>query len=192
MKLCKKCETINADSAQYCKKCGAPLDASQHSYGGGYNPQTTTSVSSHTGRPQGFSGSAPKPVSPQPTPPPVQPQQTPPSSNVYPPSTPTPPSMFSHVASFSGRIRRLEFGLTYIMVTLMSLPFNLALAFEEDPSLAASISFLIAYYILYAQGAKRCHDFGLSGWFQLIPFFFLVMLFKEGDCDPNEYGPASK
>ena len=47
-------------------------------------------------------------------------------------------------------------------------------------------------WFAYAQGAKRCHDMGRSGWWQLIPFYVFVMLFVEGDHRENEYGPSPK
>jgi uncharacterized membrane protein YhaH (DUF805 family) len=45
---------------------------------------------------------------------------------------------------------------------------------------------------MLAQGAKRCHDRGNSGWYQLIPFYSLWMLFAEGDQQANSYGNPVK
>ena len=45
-----------------------------------------------------------------------------------------------------------------------------------------------------AQGAKRCHDMGNNGWFQVIPFYHFFMLFTRGRSEKNKYGnnPKSK
>jgi len=48
------------------------------------------------------------------------------------------------------------------------------------------------FWFMWAQGAKRCHDRGNSGWFQLIPFYRLWMMFAESDYGPNEYGENPK
>ena len=57
-----------------------------------------------------------------------------------------------------------------------------------------ALIFIVFYWILLAQGAKRCHDIGNSGFFQLIPFYIFVMLFQEGESKQNKYGvnPKSK
>lgn len=102
--------------------------------------------------------------------------------------------MFSHVFSFNGRIRRLEYCITYLLLSIWCLPIQLL---DEDAiSLGYAIFFLVTlipcYWILYAQGAKRCHDRGNSGWYQLIPFYVLWMMFAEGDKGDNEYGHSPK
>ena len=63
-----------------------------------------------------------------------------------------------------------------------------------------SLTLLILYFIImilwvaFAAGAKRCHDLGKSGWWQLIPFYFIVLMFKDGQSGDNKYGanPKSK
>ena len=47
-------------------------------------------------------------------------------------------------------------------------------AAESDAASALLILYLIMlvpyFWFIWAQGAKRCHDRGNSGWFQIIPF----------------------
>lgn len=100
-------------------------------------------------------------------------------------------SMFSHSFSFSGRIRRLEYGISLIIYEV----WNVLSAFIAS-SINDANGGLILYYLLLipgwwflcAQGTKRCHDRGSSGWYQIIPFYGLVMLFGGGDYGPNDYG----
>ncbi|MDR0754092.1 MAG: DUF805 domain-containing protein [Prevotellaceae bacterium] len=44
------------------------------------------------------------------------------------------------------------------------------------------------FLILVAKSVQRCHDLGVNGFYQLIPFFFLFMLFIKGQNCPNKYG----
>jgi nitrogenase molybdenum-iron protein alpha chain len=63
-------------------------------------------------------------------------------------------------------------------------------AAESDAASALLILYLIMLvpycWFIWAQGAKRCHDRGNSGWYQIIPFYGFWMLFAEGTkgaCD---------
>jgi uncharacterized membrane protein YhaH (DUF805 family) len=96
--------------------------------------------------------------------------------------------MFKNPFSFSGRIRRLEYGLSYI-IFLVSF-FILGIFSEILEETESIIFFLIlpVYWFIIAQGTKRCHDLGNSGFFQLIPFYGLVMIFSEGQHGLNKYG----
>lgn len=103
--------------------------------------------------------------------------------------------MFKHVFSFKGRIRRTEFGLSYIIFFVWYLVFEAVTEINGvNPMLALFIILLIvpAYWFLWAQGAKRCHNRGNSGWYQIIPFYFLVMLFGGSESGINDYGTNPK
>jgi uncharacterized membrane protein YhaH (DUF805 family) len=99
-----------------------------------------------------------------------------------------PPKMFSAPFSFEGRIRRTEYGISliiYFLAYVVILPLS-------DSSSVFAIAYIPLLWFLWAQGAKRCHDRGNSGWYQLIPFYVLWMLFAEGDSNNNEYANSPK
>ena len=62
----------------------------------------------------------------------------------------------------------------------------------ENMALFYLLLFFPALWFIWAQGAKRCHDRGNSGWYQLIPFYALWMFFGEGEECDNEYGSDPK
>ena len=99
--------------------------------------------------------------------------------------------MFKKPFSFEGRIRRLEYGLSYlIFVGSIVLFATLADFFNESPFLAIGVIPMI--WFILAQVVKRCHDRGNSGWYLLIPFYRVILLFAESDYGPNKYGPNPK
>ncbi len=108
--------------------------------------------------------------------------------------------MFKNTFSFEGRIRRLEYGLSHIIgafsLYALFLIFALtAVSVNADAeNLTPVIYLLYIPYLLFiwAQGAKRCHDLGHSGWWQLIPFYGLWMTFQDGQHGGNEYGENPK
>jgi uncharacterized membrane protein YhaH (DUF805 family) len=98
-------------------------------------------------------------------------------------------SMFAAPFSFDGRIRRLEYGLSFI-ISLAVIIFS-TLIFGDYTAIDW-IFIILANWFNYAQGCKRSHDVGKSGWWQLIPFYCLYILFAEGDRGENEYGSNPK
>ncbi len=114
--------------------------------------------------------------------------------------------MFKAPFSFEGRIRRTEYGLSVIIYAVALVIIQLflsALMMGSSSSYSSSndeggiiVMFLIfsfpILWFLWAQGAKRCHDLGNSGWWQLIPFYGLWLLFDDGQFGPNQYGDNPK
>jgi len=102
--------------------------------------------------------------------------------------------MFKDPFTFHGRIRRKEYALSFFIYSAMSLFIKVM---HEDSD-KASINFVIyallalMLWFLFAQGAKRCHDLGRSGWLQLVPFYFVWLIFAEGRRGKNQYGEDPK
>lgn len=108
------------------------------------------------------------------------------------------PGMFSQSFSFKGRIRRTEYGLSIIIVSFINLFLSLIISeaeYSDSPEGLIALYFILLIPLLWfvwAQGAKRCHDLGNSGFFQLIPLYGFWMLFASGDTMHNEYGHSPK
>lgn len=88
------------------------------------------------------------------------------------------------IFSFKGRVGR--FGAVLIVVSIFS--WVSFLFYNPDADLSYWIPMLFCFYLYLTLGAKRCHDLNHTGWFQLIPFYILVMLFAAGDDEKNDYG----
>jgi uncharacterized membrane protein YhaH (DUF805 family) len=115
----------------------------------------------------------------------VEPNNTNPIHNDY---TPVKQSMFKAPFSFDGRIRRTEYGISLI-IYFISYFILLKLSYSVS---IFGLAFIPLLWFFWAQGAKRCHDRGNSGWYQIIPFYIFWLLFAEGDLGENEYGSSPK
>ncbi len=109
--------------------------------------------------------------------------------------------MFKRPFSFKVRIRRTEYGLSLIINFFLNMYlYVVAMAMAMAEVKSASEAFFAAVGILnvaqiwfsWAQSCKRCHDRGHSGWWQLIPFYSLVLLFGKGEPGSNRYGDNPK
>ena len=104
--------------------------------------------------------------------------------------------MFSNPFSFNGRIGRLEYFLTHLVclcynMIILFILFSLA-GKSGVPTFIQDICCIPSIWFGLAQGAKRCHDRGNSGWFQIIPFYYIIMLFGDGERHRNQYGEDPK
>lgn len=98
--------------------------------------------------------------------------------------------------SSKGRIRRSEYNYILITVIVLFTAGIIVLKAElEEPTYVVSafdlIYVLIGIFLIWAAGAagaKRCHDMGKSGYYQLIPFYFIWLMVAEGENGKNRYG----
>lgn len=103
---------------------------------------------------------------------------------------------FRHPFSFRGRIRRGEYGLSYLIYMIWYIVFRALSEKEDDLTIGEGLFILLSVvpmcWFFFAQSSKRCHDLGHSGWWILIPFYSLFLLFREGMPEANEYGDSPK
>ena len=102
-----------------------------------------------------------------------------------------PQEMFEKPFSFEGRIRRLEYGISNIIYAAIAIFLNYKV--DNDYNLRwIYIAYIPMMWFLLAQNTKRCHELGNSGWYQLIPFYGLWLLFADGNKGSNQYGNNPK
>lgn len=100
-------------------------------------------------------------------------------------------NVLQNYATFSGRARRAEYWYFGLLSTIISIILTVI-------ELTVGISFISTVYSVailvpsLAVGVRRMHDVGKSGWFLLIPFYNLILLFTAGEEGVNNYGPDPK
>lgn len=96
--------------------------------------------------------------------------------------------------TFSGRIRRRTYWIVGVILGFISNILTTMLDASCDDLTIAMIflTIIVLAYMLFANGAKRCHDLGHNGWWQLIPFYSLWLAFQDSEPGTNEYGPNPK
>lgn len=102
-------------------------------------------------------------------------------------------TMFQKPFSFEGRIRRTEYALSLIGYFVFA--FIMSEVTLDGNAGLGSLFFLLfigVFWLLLAQGCKRCHDLGHSGWYQIIPFYFVWLVFAKGELGTNKYGLSPK
>jgi uncharacterized membrane protein YhaH (DUF805 family) len=108
--------------------------------------------------------------------------------------------MFKNPFSFEGRIRRLEYWFTgficsiYLFSAVLLLRLLGVVGGNDGfwDGMAFVLVIIPAIWFNLSQTAKRCHDRGSSGWWMLIPFYNLILLFGDSEVGDNEYGPNPK
>jgi uncharacterized membrane protein YhaH (DUF805 family) len=105
-------------------------------------------------------------------------------------------SVLTKYATFSGRARRSEFWWFYLAYILASIVVSIIDQMIGSPVLGVLLTLGLIVPTL-AVGARRLHDIGKSGWWQLIGIVPLVgaivlIVFFCQDSQPgtNKYGPS--
>jgi len=96
--------------------------------------------------------------------------------------------------SFKGRIRRTEYVLSLIIIMVAN-----AIITKATQGQSVMVTMILknilegpVVWFFLAQAAKRCHDIGKNGWWQLIPIWSLLLIDQAGDEGTNEYGESPK
>jgi uncharacterized membrane protein YhaH (DUF805 family) len=76
--------------------------------------------------------------------------------------------------SFSGRVSRFDYVFRFLLPLVVVHAAVIALAPPLQFNVAFGALVLLSLWPSWAVGAKRCHDRGRSGWFQLIVLIPLV------------------
>ena len=110
---------------------------------------------------------------------------------------------FNKYATFSGRASRSEYWFFYLFTIIASIVTwvidTMLLGYGADDTGAISLIFQIIIILpSLAVGARRLHDIGKSGWWQLlvitlIGIILLIVWFATiGSSKKNNYGPTIK
>jgi tetratricopeptide (TPR) repeat protein len=99
--------------------------------------------------------------------------------------------MFKDAFSFHGRIRGTEYGISF-SIAVIALLIIKSIAETSSDAEVIYLAYIPLYWFLFAQGAKRSHDLDNSGWWQVIPFYALWLIFEKGSIGTNRYGNDPK
>lgn len=115
-------------------------------------------------------------------------------------------TVLNRYVQFSGRARRSEYWYWVLFIFVVNIGINLIVGFSggEGSSFFALILALVLFIFSlgvllphFAVTARRLHDTGRSGWWQLVQLIpligFILMIYwctRPGEPTDNQYGPA--
>jgi uncharacterized membrane protein YhaH (DUF805 family) len=98
--------------------------------------------------------------------------------------------MFLNSFSFEGRIQRTEYIISFLIYVITAGILSQIIDMEGLGIFA--VLWIPLFWFIWAQGAKRCHDLGNNGWWQIIPFYVMFLIFEAGQEKKNKYGHSLK
>lgn len=93
---------------------------------------------------------------------------------------------FNAPFSFNGFIDRTEWIISVLLFWGYYHLVVLGVALEEYNTFFMYIFLIPAYWFFFAQGVKRCHDRGNSGWNILIPFYWVWLMIAGTDREGGD------
>lgn len=107
---------------------------------------------------------------------------------------------FGNLFSFDGRIRRKQYTIGFCVgFAAFFVLLYLESFLNHSNAIYKNIDYLIGwpitltfFWFYSALKAKRCHDCGNSGWWQLVPCIGWFLFFANSNKGNNKYGPNPK
>lgn len=94
--------------------------------------------------------------------------------------------MFKNPFSFEGKIGRLEYFISVILFIILISISRLINSLGGEFEQYSLFFYAFTYWIIFAQGTKRCHDLNNPGWTQLVPLYIIWLLFVGGVQEHNK------
>ncbi|MBC7425959.1 MAG: DUF805 domain-containing protein [Bacteroidia bacterium] len=108
--------------------------------------------------------------------------------------------MLKRSFSFNGRARKKEYFLSVVIFLVLVYGGSYFIDvitnsitgknFSEKSSAMEWLEVLIliiAYWFMLSQSTRRCHDIGRSGWWCLLPFYWLVLIRHPSSPEGEDY-----
>lgn len=92
------------------------------------------------------------------------------------------------IFSFKGRAQRSEYWAVNLLIAILG---RMSEMIPDDAFENIAVSLGVIVLTILATNARRCHDLGHSGFWQLIPFYGIWMGFVKGEELANVYGSAA-
>lgn len=99
-------------------------------------------------------------------------------------------SLFKRLFSYEGRIMRTEYIISFTIFLVLYVAMDRIILTGINPIIM--LAYIPLFWFLLAQGAKRCHDRGNNGWYQIIPFYLFWLLSAKSSDGENQYGVKPK
>ena len=102
--------------------------------------------------------------------------------------------------NFEGRARRKEFWMFVLFASIFAFALGFIDAMVGIAPVGLGVLFQIAVFVpSIAVGARRLHDVGKSGWWQLLSFIpvlgwipLIIFLCTDSDIGNNQFGSSEK